>query len=140
VNSIAIKAERDDIPHLTLTGITQFRVNWAVNPQTGEYTASTRTPTGIPTDPPLAAKGVEQSKELSDYLCSLDPPIDRFYSSPFYRCLQTLKPTTQRLFAQGKGGGKIRIEHGVGWVPLSPLISPLFPLSWGMGFLFVNVR
>ncbi|KAF2690473.1 phosphoglycerate mutase family protein [Lentithecium fluviatile CBS 122367] len=91
-----------------------FRANWAVNPQTGEYTASTRTPTGIPTDPPLAAKGVEQSKELAEYLCRLDPPIDRIYSSPFYRCLQTLKPATERLFAQGKGGGKVRIERGVG--------------------------
>lgn len=73
-----------------------------------------RTPTGIPTDPPLAAKGVEQSKELAEYLCSLEPPIDRIYSSPFYRCLQTLKPTAERLFKEGKAGGKIRIDRGIG--------------------------
>ncbi|KAF1948894.1 phosphoglycerate mutase family protein [Byssothecium circinans] len=91
-----------------------FRANWVVNAQTGEYTASTRTPTGIPTDPPLAAKGVEQSKELAAHLCQLDPPIERVYSSPFYRCLQTLKPTTERLFREGKAGGKIKIDRGIG--------------------------
>ncbi|KAJ4301588.1 hypothetical protein N0V90_003681 [Kalmusia sp. IMI 367209] len=92
----------------------QFRSNWDVNPQTGVYTASTRTPTGIPTDPALAAHGVEQAKELAEYLCTIDPPIDRIYSSPFYRCLQTLKPTTERLFKEGRGGRKIRIDRGVG--------------------------
>jgi transcription factor C subunit 7 len=85
-----------------------------VNPQTGEYTASSRTPTGIPTDPPLTAYGVEQANELAEHLCNIDPPIDRVYSSPFYRCLETLKPTTERLFAQGKAGGKIRVDRGLG--------------------------
>ncbi|KAF2645961.1 phosphoglycerate mutase-like protein [Massarina eburnea CBS 473.64] len=91
-----------------------FRVNWVLNPQTGEYTASTRTPTGIPTDPPLAAHGVEQAKELASHLCQLVPQVDRVYSSPFYRCLQTLKPTTEQLFKEGRGGGKIRIDRGIG--------------------------
>ncbi|KAF2871723.1 phosphoglycerate mutase family protein [Massariosphaeria phaeospora] len=91
-----------------------FRANWVVNPHTGEYTASTATPTGIPTDPPLAAHGVAQSVELANYLCRLEPPIDRIYSSPFSRCLQTLKPATDRLFAEGKAGGKIRIDRGIG--------------------------
>lgn len=31
-----------------------------------------------------------------------------------YRCLQTLQPTTSRLFSEGKAGGKIRIDHGLG--------------------------
>ena len=92
----------------------QFRLNWDVNPHTGVYTASIRTPTGIPTDAPLAAHGQEQAAELAEYLCTIDPPIDRIYSSPFYRCLQTLKPTTERLFKEGRGGGKIRIDRGVG--------------------------
>ncbi|OAL45296.1 phosphoglycerate mutase-like protein, partial [Pyrenochaeta sp. DS3sAY3a] len=73
-----------------------------------------RTPTGIPTDPPLTSKGVEQSKELAEYLCKIEPPIDRVYSSPFYRCLQTLKPTTDRLRAEGRIKDKIRIDRGIG--------------------------
>lgn len=93
----------------------QFRSNWDVNPQTGVYSASTRTPTGIPTDPALAAHGVDQAAELAEFLCKINPPIDRIYSSPFYRCLQTLKPTTDTLFREGRGGGKIRIDRGVGY-------------------------
>jgi transcription factor C subunit 7 len=75
-----------------------------------------KTPTGIPTDPPLTSKGVEQSKELAKYLCSIEPPIERIYSSPFYRCLQTLKPTTDKLFREGKAKRRIRIDRGVGYV------------------------
>ncbi|KAF1993667.1 phosphoglycerate mutase family protein [Amniculicola lignicola CBS 123094] len=105
-----------------------FRANWAVDPQTGEYTASTKTPTGIPTDPPLTSSGVGQSKELAERLIRLDPPIDRIYSSPFYRCLQTLKPTTDRLFAEGKAGRKIRIERGFGeFYGLAPFTHPSPP-------------
>ncbi|KAF2129454.1 phosphoglycerate mutase family protein [Dothidotthia symphoricarpi CBS 119687] len=92
-----------------------FRGNWTVDHQTGKYTSLLhRTPTGIPTDPPLTSKGVEQSKELAEYLCNIEPPIDRIYSSPFYRCLQTIKPTTDRLFEEGKAQGKIRIDRGIG--------------------------
>lgn len=75
-----------------------------------------KTPTGIPTDPPLTSKGVDQSKELAAYLCTIQPPIDRVYSSPFYRCLQTLKPTTDDLFGQGNLKGKIRVDQGIGYV------------------------
>lgn len=86
-----------------------------MDPQTGTYSAGLfRTPTGIPTDPPLTSKGVEQSKELAEYLCKIEPPIDRVYSSPFYRCLQTLKPTTDRLRAEGRIKEKIRIDRGIG--------------------------
>lgn len=86
-----------------------------MNPSTGEYNSSILSETQIPTDPPLAAYGVQQSKELAEHLCNLNPPIDVIYSSPFYRCLQTLKPTTERLFKEGKAGGKIRIERGLGY-------------------------
>jgi transcription factor C subunit 7 len=75
-----------------------------------------RTPTGIPTDPPLTSKGVEQSKELAQHLASIDPPVERIYSSPFYRCLQTLKPFTDSLFKEDKAARKIRIDRGVGYV------------------------
>ncbi|EUC42992.1 hypothetical protein COCMIDRAFT_102081 [Bipolaris oryzae ATCC 44560] len=93
-----------------------FRANWSVDPQTGVYTASmARTPTGIPTDPPLTAKGVQQSKELANYLAQVEPPVDRIYSSPFYRCLQTLKPFSDAYFNEGKETrGKIRVDRGIG--------------------------
>lgn len=77
-----------------------------------------RTPTGIPTDPPLTAKGVEQSKELADYLASIEPPVDRIYSSPFYRCLQTLKPFSDTYFNEEKSRKKIRVDRGIGYVIL----------------------
>lgn len=77
-----------------------------------------RTPTGIPTDPPLTAKGVEQSRELAEYLAQVDPPIDRIYSSPFYRCLQTLKPFSDSYFNEAKARGKIRVDRGIGYVLL----------------------
>ncbi|PSN62314.1 phosphoglycerate mutase family protein [Corynespora cassiicola Philippines] len=115
-----------------------FRANWVVDPTTGEYTASIKSPTGIPTDPPLAAHGVKQANELAEALWKLDPPVDVVYSSPFYRCLQTLKPATDRWFAEGKAGGKIRIERAIGEFygladfshptpPSLEILSPLFP-------------
>jgi transcription factor C subunit 7 len=73
-----------------------------------------RTPTGIPTDPPLTSKGVDQSKELAEFLSKIEPPVERIYSSPFYRCLQTLKPFSDKLFEEGKAKGRIRIDRGIG--------------------------
>jgi len=75
-----------------------------------------KTPTGIPTDPPLTSHGVDQSKELAEYLSRVEPPVDRIYSSPFYRCLQTVKPFSDKLFEQGKAKGLIRIDRGIGYV------------------------
>lgn len=93
-------------------------MNWVVDPNTGEYKSMTlsSTPTGIPSDPALASYGEQQAAQLADKLLSLDPPIDVVYSSPFYRCLQTLKPATERLFASdGRlSGQKIRVENGLG--------------------------
>ncbi|KAF2087107.1 phosphoglycerate mutase family protein [Saccharata proteae CBS 121410] len=91
-----------------------FRMNWVVDPETGTYNSSTPTPTGIPSDPALASYGVQQAEQLADKVLTLDPPVDVVYSSPFYRCLQTLKPSVERLFAEGKGGGKVRVENGLG--------------------------
>lgn len=51
-----------------------------------------KSPTGGAADPALTAHGVEQAKELGVRLLSADPPIERVYSSPYYRCLQTVEP------------------------------------------------
>ncbi|OAQ84552.1 phosphoglycerate mutase family protein [Purpureocillium lilacinum] len=69
-----------------------FRSNWLVDPATGAYYAYIPSPTGIPADPTLTSHGVKQSRELARHLMTLNPPIDAVYSSPFYRCLETLKP------------------------------------------------
>jgi len=47
---------------------------------------------------------------------SLDPPIERFFSSPFYRCLQTILPTVEALAVttDDPETKKIRAENGIG--------------------------
>ncbi|EMC92326.1 hypothetical protein BAUCODRAFT_569680 [Baudoinia panamericana UAMH 10762] len=92
-----------------------YRSNWVVDPQTGEYSSNVRTPTGIPSDPALASYGVLQAQQLADHLLQVEPPVDLVYSSPFYRCIQTLAPFTDAL-AQRKGTDKVRvhIEPGLG--------------------------
>ncbi|KAL6710192.1 hypothetical protein ACN47E_009983 [Coniothyrium glycines] len=126
-----------------------FRSNWSVDPQTGTYTAGlVKTPTGIPTDPPLTSKGVQQSKELAEYLCNVDPPIDRIYSSPFYRCLQTLRPTAEKLFDQGQVKGNIRIDGGIGeffgranWEhPSPPTLQILAPHFENLDYEYLSVH
>ncbi|KAF4550741.1 Histidine phosphatase-like protein 2 [Elsinoe fawcettii] len=95
-----------------------FRSNWVVNPQTGAYSHTFPTPTGIPSDPSLASHGVEQSHDLATRLVYLTPPIGAIYSSPFYRCLQTLAPTVSSLNtslqSQGKSPLKVRVDTGLG--------------------------
>jgi len=93
-----------------------FRSNWVVDPVTGTYTSNLPTPTGIASDPALAAHGVNQSKELAEHISKLDPPVDVIYSSPFYRCLQTLAPTVSRLNSDRSDDKKLRVhvENGVG--------------------------
>ncbi|GAP88516.1 putative transcription initiation factor [Rosellinia necatrix] len=71
-----------------------FRSSWSVDHITGTYTSYLRSPTGLPTDPALTSHGVEQADELAAHLVDLDPPIDQVYSSPYYRCLQTISPFT----------------------------------------------
>jgi transcription factor C subunit 7 len=81
-------------------------------------------------------------------LCNIDPPIDRIYSSPFYRCLQTLQPTTSQLFSQGKGGGKIRIDRGLGEFygkahfthPTPPDLKILGPFFEGLDHEYVGLH
>ncbi|KAH7931019.1 phosphoglycerate mutase-like protein [Leucogyrophana mollusca] len=87
-----------------------FRLNW-VN-------TNWKSVTGLPRDPPLAAYGETQAKELAGYFLSL-PERKRptaIFSSPYYRCLQTSKPTSQALDVP------IYVEHG-----LSEWYSPVAP-------------
>ncbi|TKX19646.1 hypothetical protein C1H76_8219 [Elsinoe australis] len=91
-----------------------FRSNWVVNPQTGAYSHTFPTPTGIPSDPSLASHGVEQSHDLATHLTSLTPPIQAIYSSPFYRCLQTLNPTVKSLNSTLPNPLKVRVDPGIG--------------------------
>ncbi|KAI4097239.1 MAG: hypothetical protein LQ339_006804 [Xanthoria mediterranea] len=114
-----------------------FRVSYTLNTATGEYHTNSPSPTNIPSDPPLAAYGVQQSHELALELAKLDPPVDYLYSSPFYRCLQTLEPAVQNLGP----GIRVRADNGIGeWYgiasfhhpsPATPaFLKSLFPSSF----------
>ncbi|CAN8097040.1 unnamed protein product [Discula destructiva] len=74
-----------------------FRSNWVVDPNSGEYQAHLRSPTGIASDPALTSHGVDQAKELASHLMTVQPPVERIFSSPYYRCLQTVQPFVQLL-------------------------------------------
>jgi transcription factor C subunit 7 len=78
---------------------TKFRSNWVVDPKTGTYSTTIPSPTGIASDPALAGYGVQQSKELTKHLVMLSPPIQRIYSSPFYRWYVLLKTNNSNLFS-----------------------------------------
>ncbi|KAF2858679.1 phosphoglycerate mutase-like protein [Piedraia hortae CBS 480.64] len=85
-----------------------YRSNWTIDPFTGEYKSHIISPTGIPSDPALTSYGVMQSQELAVHLRGLD--IDRVYSSPYYRCLQTITPyvlSTSR-------GAHLAVDTGLG--------------------------
>ena len=78
------------------------RLAWTLDPTTGKYTSSHPYPTRLPADPPLASHGVDQAKETGHYLAQslLDAAkLDRLriYSSLFYRCLETVRPTIEKL-------------------------------------------
>lgn len=75
----------------------QFRSNWIVDPNSGEYQAHLRSPTGIASDPALTSHGVDQANQLAAHLIKLEPPVERIFSSPYYRCLQTIQPFVQLL-------------------------------------------
>lgn len=92
----------------------QYRSNWNVDPSTGHYNSNIPSPTGIVADPALASYGVAQAKQLGGHLLKVSPSIDKIYSSPFYRCLQTLQPFTTARHEQSPGSGVINVEPGVG--------------------------
>lgn len=109
--------------------------------ETGTYSTTIPSPTGIPSDPALAGYGVDQSHELAAHLKTLSPPIERIYSSPFYRCIQTIAPTVASLNKVHSSEDKrvqVRLENGVGeWYgtarfdhpspAATSLLSSLFP-------------
>ncbi|KAG0126445.1 histidine phosphatase superfamily [Tuber indicum] len=108
-----------------------FRSNWSTDGQ-GNISDMIKSPTGISSDPPLSAHGAEQARELMAHLVKLDPKIDRIYSSPFYRCLETINPTAEALDLGiladngiGEWYGVARFEHPS---PASPeLLHTFFP-------------
>jgi len=107
-----------------------FRSNWVVDPKTGEYSTSIPSPTGIASDPELAGYGVAQSKELASHLLTVSPPIERIYSSPFYRCIQTITPTVTALASSlspptSPSTTKVRGENGIGeWYGMARFDHP----------------
>ncbi|EAU34289.1 conserved hypothetical protein [Aspergillus terreus NIH2624] len=116
-----------DTIYLTRHG---HRLNWTIDYKTGEYKSQFPTPTGNPADPTLTSHGVRQSFELAAHFVSpaVHPKPFRVYSSPFYRCLQTIQPAVealkeaqQRQLTTGTDHGidaaaelDVRIENGVG--------------------------
>ncbi|GKZ33743.1 hypothetical protein AbraIFM66950_003775 [Aspergillus brasiliensis] len=85
-----------DTIYLTRHG---HRLNWTIDYKTGTYHSQFPTPTGNPADPTLTSHGVQQSHELAAHFTSdnVSPKPFRIYSSPFYRCLQTIQPTVEAL-------------------------------------------
>ncbi|KAJ0425783.1 histidine phosphatase superfamily [Aspergillus carlsbadensis] len=140
-----------DTIYLTRHG---HRLNWAIDYKTGKYTSQFPTPTGNPSDPTLTSHGVIQAHELAAHIVGdkVHPKPWRVYSSPFWRCLQTIQPTAETLSAaakeQGNEDGKrlgieggaefgIRVENGLGeWFgsttffhhPTPPTLSTLTSL------------
>ncbi|KAK3196919.1 C6 zinc cluster transcription factor-like protein [Lecanicillium sp. MT-2017a] len=113
----------------------QFRSHWVVDDK-GNYRGAIPSPTGIDADPALTSHGVTQSRELGAHLATLsDPPIEAVYSSPYYRCLQTIMPyvsaqeaaaASGRLPASQAATTKIRPEAGFSeWFGAAPFEQPV---------------
>jgi transcription factor C subunit 7 len=112
------------------------RLAWTLDPSTGRYYSSHPFPTGLPADPPLASHGVRQAQEtgrhLSDLLAKeVREGRLRVYSSLFYRCLETLRPTVEALLNLVDGDVEkerclqVRGERGVGeWFGHAWFIQP----------------
>lgn len=89
----------------------------------------------------MTAHGVDQAKELAERLLVADPPVERVYSSMYYRCLQTVEPFVRKVAETKTASGArllIRGETGLGeWygaanfehpVPAThDVLQPLFP-------------
>jgi len=75
-------------------------------------------PTELPHDPSLHTIGIQQAAETAEYF--KDKVVQAIFSSPFYRCLQTAKPTANTL------GLNIKIEYGIGeWYGTTRTFYPL---------------
>src|SRR4051812_39133890 len=99
-----------------------------------------RSPTGKPADPALTAHGVEQARELGQRLMTADPPIERVYSSLYYRCLQTVEPfvrasatATPTASKKGRTLPPVRGETGIGeWYGAADFEHPVPETSEGL--------
>ncbi|KAI8080723.1 histidine phosphatase superfamily [Gilbertella persicaria] len=87
-------------------------------------------PTGLKNDPPLSAIGRHQAQEVAAFL--KDKSIERIYSSPFYRVLETVYPLVEACqiplfidYSMAEWYGK---AHGR-YLPPAPLpeLKALFP-------------
>jgi len=105
------------------------RLAWSFDPKTQSYTSTHPFPTGLPADPPLASHGVRQSHETAAHLSELllsqiQEDRLRIYSSLFYRCLETLRPSVEAFRVLG-WKGKVRGDKGVGeWFGAAPFDQP----------------
>ncbi|KAJ5089260.1 Histidine phosphatase superfamily clade-1 [Penicillium argentinense] len=99
-----------DTIYLTRHG---HRLNWTIDHRTGTYKPQFPTPTGNPADPALTSHGVRQSYELAVHIARPDfhPKPFRIYSSPFYRCLQTIQPSVEELKRKHQ---ETKSENGTG--------------------------
>lgn len=113
------------------------RLAWSLNPATGKYSSNHPFPTNLPADPPLASHGVRQAQETARHLSWLfaDHVKEdrlRIYSSLFYRCLETLRPSVEALLQQVPATEEtrrrnlmVRGERGVGeWFGRAWFIQP----------------
>jgi transcription factor C subunit 7 len=113
------------------------RLAWSLDPSTGKYTSNHPFPTKLPADPPLASHGVRQAQETGRYLGELFKDLVkqdrlRLYSSLFYRCLETLRPTVETLLDQtpqnnvkARQNLMVRGERGVGeWFGRAWFVQP----------------
>lgn len=106
---------------------------WTVDRE-GNYRSQMPSPTGIAADPPLTAHGIQQADELAAHLATVTPAVEAVYSSPYYRCLQTIAPFVRRQAASAAAGTlppraadtvRIRGEHGVcEWFGAAPFTHP----------------
>ncbi|OAA74654.1 phosphoglycerate mutase family protein [Akanthomyces lecanii RCEF 1005] len=110
-----------------------FRTAWTVDNE-GNYRSHIPSPTGIAADPPLTSHGIAQAEELAAHLATLTPAVEAVYSSPYYRCLQTIDPFVRLQLAAASAGTltsraadtvRIRGEHGVcEWFGAAPFEHP----------------
>lgn len=115
-----------DTIYLTRHG---HRLTFTVDPKTGKYHSQFPTPTDNPADPTLTSHGLQQSHELAAHLSSpgFHPKPFRIYSSPYYRCLQTIKPTVEKL-------RELQV------LPEPPRLGGKIPDDWEDGLLRVKVE
>ncbi|RAO72861.1 uncharacterized protein BHQ10_008873 [Talaromyces amestolkiae] len=116
------------------------RNNWEIDFDKKQYIPEFPTPTGNGADPTLNSSGVQQSYELASHISSpsFTPKPFRIYSSPFYRCIQTIQPTVEEL-AKKKQLGEIdldigtdlnvRVENGLGEWFGGIIFEPPAPVS-----------